>query len=143
MGELEQKNLCIDTDVLIDFTKGKEPYASYLEFVHVHFNCFITTISIYELYFGVEYAGGNKEREILDDLLKGFNILSFDVDSAKISASIDAKLNKSGQRLEIRDILIASICISNKVPLLTQNINHFTRISELKLFPVKEIPLCS
>lgn len=136
---MEQKNLCIDTDIIIDFTKDREPYATYLDFVHAHFNCFITTVSIYELYFGVEYAGGKKEREILDNLLDGFTILSLDVHAAKISASIDAKLNKSGQRLTIKDILIASICIANDVPLLTQNTSHFSRIPNLKLFPIKEV----
>lgn len=139
MEKLEQKNICVDTDIIIDFTKDKEPFATCLEYVHTHFNCFITAISVYELYFGVEYAGGNKERNILDDLLKGFIILSFDVRAAKISAAIDAKLNKRGQRLEIKDILIASICISNNIPLLTQNTSHFSRFHELKLFPVKDI----
>lgn len=33
-----------------------------------------------------------------------------------------------------QDILIAAICITHDLPLLTRNTEHFTRISRLKLF---------
>lgn len=135
---MEKNSLCIDTDIIIDFTKNREPGASAFEYSLSRNECFITAISAHELYFGAENRGTKHARE-LDMLLSSLKILSFDTKSAKISAAIDVKLQKMGNKLPIKDILIASICLSNNLPLLTQNISHFSRISNLRVFTPKDI----
>ena len=136
---MEPENICIDTDLIIDFTKDIEPGAGCFEFVHEKFNCFITAISAYELRFGVEYAGRKQDIEVLEELLGNLTILPFDNAAAKVSAQIDAKLTKQGKKLSIKDIFIACICISNNIHFLTRNIRHFSPIPGIKVLSLEEI----
>ena len=69
-------------------------------------------------------------------MLAPFNILSLNKKESILAADIFKKLNKKALGLDFRDIMIASICISNNVSLLTKNFKHFERLKEygLKLF---------
>lgn len=135
---MEPKSVCIDTDIIIDFTKDREPGATCYEFVQTNYPCSVTAISVYELWFGVKHTGHKTDLQILKELLNSFTIFPFDDDAAEVSASLDVKLCKKGQKLSIKDIFIAGICIANEVPLLTRNVSHFSRIPNLKLFPIEE-----
>jgi len=46
---------------------------------------------------------------------------------------IRAKLESRGESLQTADVQIASIAIANDLTLVTGNINHFNRISNLKI----------
>jgi predicted nucleic acid-binding protein len=77
------------------------------------YNCKITSITVFEL-----YCGNLKENEMImiDNLPK----LNFDNKSAKIAGSIFKKLKKKeGKIPPVKDLLIASTCISNNMLLLT------------------------
>ena len=139
MEHLGTQDICLDTDIIIDFTKDREPGATCFELAQANFNCFISVISVYELYFGVEYIGHKKDRDILDELLDTFTILPFNSKAAKLCASLDANLNKIGKRLSIKDIFIGGICLANNISLLTRNIKHFSHIPNLKLIPIEKI----
>lgn len=52
---METVNLCIDTNILIDFLKGREPGANALErALRGYYQCGITAITEYELLYGME-----------------------------------------------------------------------------------------
>jgi len=53
-----------------------------------------------------------------------------------ISARIQASLDRRGEGIGIPDTLIAGICIAEKVPLLTLNAKHFSKIDELRLINI-------
>jgi tRNA(fMet)-specific endonuclease VapC len=65
-----------------------------------------------------------------------FGILDCPRASIRKSAEIHAKLSKTGDSLDIKDILVAGTCIYFNLPLLTRNIKHFRRIKELSLVDV-------
>ena len=67
------------------------------------------------------------------DFLTNFKILGFDFNSSKIAAEIFNDLRSNGEMLDLADILIASIAISNKEQFITGNSKHFERIKELKI----------
>lgn len=90
----------------------------------------LCTPVIYELLAGIEYIGSKKEKIQLNSLIKKFPILEFDVESAKICSKIDAELRKERKKLGQIDKQIASIALSNKETLLT-NDNGFKIIEEL------------
>jgi predicted nucleic acid-binding protein len=98
-----------------------------------------TSITIYELRFGIEIlATGRKRRNLetaLDRLLDRSmheKILPFDQDAAEHAARISAERRASGRPSEIRDVEIAGIVRARKATLATRNVRHFQDVG-LKL----------
>ena len=60
-------------------------------------------------------------------------IIALTEESCKISAEIYSKLRFSGELIDDIDLLIAGIAIENEMTLVTNNENHFGRISGLKI----------
>lgn len=120
--------LCLDTNSLIDYLKGREPGASAVERAVKAYNCCVTSISVYELLFGVARA----QREIGEQALLGMmTILSLDEAVAKRAAHLHAELIRKNQDIGIKDVLIAATCLEHDVPILTANERHFSRVSGL------------
>jgi predicted nucleic acid-binding protein len=99
-------------------------------------NIWITTISIFELRFGIELQTKGRRRNQLEHSLiqilnSGFRdrILNFDENAATVAALISAEQRLIGHSKEIRDIFIAGIAISHNADLATRNVRHFRDIS--------------
>ena len=60
-------------------------------------------------------------------------IYNFDLLASEKAAEIFVRLSTDGKMLELMDIMIASIAITNNETLITNNIKHFDRIKELKI----------
>ena len=128
--------LCIDTNSLIDYLKGREPGASAVEKAVKTYNCCVASISVYELLFGVARA----QREIGEQALLGMmTVLSLDDAVAKRAASLHAELIRKNQDIGIKDILIAATCLEHSVPILTANERHFSRVPGLEVIAPSRI----
>ncbi|GAH89230.1 unnamed protein product, partial [marine sediment metagenome] len=93
-----------------------------------------TTINIFELQYGAKISKRYEENlNELKKFLNSLNIFSFDYKSSEEASSIFADLKKIGKIIGIKDILIAGICRSNKLDLITKNVRHFENIKELKI----------
>jgi hypothetical protein len=93
---------------------------------------YTTSISISELYFGMEIQNEGKRkqwlRESLSDIIKNglqSRILAFDQDAALIYAEIAVKRRGQGRPISISDAQIASIVRSYTMILVTRNISDF------------------
>jgi predicted nucleic acid-binding protein len=90
-----------------------------------------------EIYSGVEKISDLNKKQILRDyylsLESDIQILDFDLKSAKIFAKIRTELQKAGDSIEDFDLMIASICLSNNLIMVTNNVKHFERIKGLRL----------
>ncbi len=64
--------------------------------------------------------------------MKSLSILEVDIAAAQKAAEIHAGLKNSGNSLELEDVLIAGIVMTNNEELVTRNINHFRRIPGLR-----------
>lgn len=133
MGVLDQTfdRVCIDTDIIVDYAKKRQPGNKVFIEAQSRFHCYTTSISLYEFYYGVEYTGSERSRRQADRIFGYLDILSFDEDAAKTAAKIDIALSKGGWQIGVKDMLTAAICLAKGVPLLTKNIDHFTRVSGL------------
>jgi len=60
-------------------------------------------------------------------------ILNTDEDSMEIAGKITASLERTGNMMDIRDLLIASIALVNGFGVLTNNLEHFNKIKHLKV----------
>ena len=124
---MDGKYLCLDTDVIIAFFKGDKKVKEVLETFPG--DIVTTSVNVMEL---LTYAKKERREKYLQ-FLYGIKILSFDFRSAIIAANIIRDLKEKGLMIDIRDILIGSICIAKNVPLFTYNIKHFERLKEYGL----------
>lgn len=133
MGKMGD-TLVIDSDVLIDLLRNKVDTINWFKENKDKFQFATTVINLFELYVGA-YKSINKDKEIKDilDLIERFTILDFTIECAEESGKQRASLEKKGQILESRDIIIGSIAITNNSPLKTNNKKHFERIMGLRL----------
>ncbi len=133
---MANSSLCLDTNVLIDFLKGREPGASAVETAAKEYDCYFTSITVYELLFGAARA----KKEIGEQALLGVaTVLPFDKAVAKRAAVLHAELISRNQDIGIKDVFIAATCLENAVPLLTANKKHFSRVPELIVITPDEI----
>ncbi|MBD3229485.1 MAG: PIN domain-containing protein [Candidatus Lokiarchaeota archaeon] len=127
------KMKCLDSNILIDFLRGKTEALKLLkELENESFST--TTINVFELLYGAKIS--EKQEDNVDEvkkLIKSFNIFSFDYKACEEASSILKILKDDGNLIDIRDAFIAGICKSNGLELITKNIKHFKNISGLKI----------
>jgi len=119
-------NILLDSDVLIDIIKNKVELDQR--------SCFINPIIYAEVLYGLLYVGKSEKQlqEFLDE--KRIEILNIGTYTASIYTKLKLSLNKKGQPLADNDLLIAASCIEHNLHLYTQNLKHFTRVRNLKIF---------
>ena len=96
-------------------------------------NCFISEITIAELYFGYAKAE-NKQRKLNDIHLvqKLFKVVPV-YSSFKEYGEIRCSLEKAGNRIDQFDLLIGATAKHHNLTLVTSNTKHFTRINDLTI----------
>lgn len=101
-----------------------------------------TSITVYEIEFGLKIMARGKRRTLLTDhfqrlMEKGLNhrVLVFDNSAAKASAQLAAALRKQGQMVDVRDIQIAGIVLSRRATLATRNVKHFENTGVVLMNP--------
>jgi len=123
----------IDTNTLIYFFKGMGNVPNKFLAVSPK-EIAIPSIVIYELEYGIAKSSSPKKRQgQLKELCSLVEILPFDDESARISASIRAKLEKKGTPIGPYDILIAGTALQHQGILITNNTKEFSRVPKLKL----------
>ncbi len=128
MGVVANGPLCLDTSVLIAYLKGREPGATAVERALREYICHVTSITVYEWLFGVARA----RKHIGEEAVLGILVTSpFDDAAARRSATLHDELVRRNADIGIKDVLIAAICLTQSLPLLTLNDRHFSRVQGL------------
>ncbi len=123
----------LDSDILIYFLKGEEDVVKKVISLTKN-DLYITIINYTELLYGIYNSNKiTQNREKILPFLDNFKILQFDKQSSEIFAKLKAKLKKQGNIVADMDLMIASITISNKAILFTNNLKYFKRIENLKI----------
>ena len=133
MGNVETaRTICVDTDVIVDYLRGREPGKSAFLHWSEKAESYITSITAFELLLGA-HLSSRRERRIneVESLLDQHKILAFNRYEAEKAAEKCAELRVKGALVEIRDLFNASICLSKKIPILTKNKPHYERITGL------------
>lgn len=118
--------MVIDTSVFIEFFRAKDKSKTALAQLPAGTATFVSAISIFELFVG---ANTPEKVHITQQLLKGVAVLPFDEEVAKLAGRLFDDLQRSGQMLEFRDVMIAATAIHHNLPVKTLNVRHFSRIS--------------
>jgi len=126
----------IDTDAIVDFFANKAPWADVVSELISREEAVLTSISVFELYAGIE---GKRRLSQIEALVQNLVMLPLDIVEAALAGKIYTKLKSKGKLIGTHDILIAGICLANELPLYTKNIAHFSKIEHLRILSFEEI----
>ena len=96
-------------------------------------NCYISEITVAELYFGLAKATDKKRK--LDDIREVqrlFRVLPA-YPSFKEYGEIRNTLEHTGQRIDQFDLLIGATALHHGMTLVTSNLRHFERIQGIEI----------
>ncbi len=114
-----------DSDVLIDALRGREPFESRIAEVLATDSLATTAVSAFELLSGAKTETAlTKVRQLLAPL----EILPIDAAASSAAAEARRSLEAQGKTIGMADYLIAGVCLSRSLVLLTRNRKHFERV---------------
>jgi tRNA(fMet)-specific endonuclease VapC len=113
------RNILLDTDVLINFLRGKEKARLFLESAVRESALLCSVITVAEIHSGMLVPETERTRE----LLEGLYIVEV---TRKIAEKAGGyKRDMKRQRLELMDCLIAATAYCNRAILATGNVKHY------------------
>ena len=102
----------------------------------------ITTVSLYEIDYGLKSMPAGKRQTALSALLQRWlaevvqrRIASFDEAAAQQAANLGAALKLKGRPRDPRDTMIAGIVLASRATLATRNVKHFDDIAKSVVNP--------
>lgn len=119
-------NYLIDTNIIIDYLRGKSKAKDFLESQNIKTISFITAGEIYQ------GAISKKELKLITQALSEFSIIPCDSQISTLALDLLSQYVLS-HHLLILDAIIAATAIKNNLALLTGNYKHFSFISNLKV----------
>lgn len=94
----------------------------------------ISALTVAELRFGAQKsAHPTTNHQALERLLLSLNVVSFDIEAARLYGEIRAHLEKRGTPIGSFDYLIAAHALHLGVTLVTNNVREFQRVPGLKI----------
>ncbi|MGH3786800.1 MAG: type II toxin-antitoxin system VapC family toxin [Pseudonocardiaceae bacterium] len=121
-----------DTDLIIDFLRGRGPGARLTRELLVERRLRLTAVTGFELRVGTDFLD---RREQILRLFRSRTV-ALDLASALQAGEIAAVLSKAGSAIGFADCLQAGICLRHNLPLATRNRKHFDRVHGLRLVDV-------
>ncbi len=127
------EKVCLNTDVLIDLLRGRREAVEMVKSLEERCELATTAITLFELYYGAFKVGREKNVAAVRELARRLEVLELTEKAAELAGRIAAALERSGESLEFRDVLIAAIAVVNGVELCTGNVSHFGRLKRFGL----------
>ncbi len=125
------EKIALDTDIAIDLLRGKQETVDIIRNLEKDNLLATTDINAFELYYGAYLSKREKENVLATkEFLKRLILLSTDEESMETAGLIMANLKEKGEILDVRDVLIAAICLTNEYKILTKNKKHFQRVDK-------------
>ena len=111
--------LLFDTDVIIDFLRGKEGAKRIMSSVRDEDMPCCSAVTVAEIRAGMR----DKEEPATMAFLESFDILSIDKKVAQLAGDLKRKTKQ--QQLELDDCFIAATAIAHQALLITHNPKHY------------------
>ena len=128
--------IILDTDVLVNILRRKNRGEQWKDFLKGKSIAF-TSITAFELFLGAEISKKfDQNMQAIKSLIQQFPVLPLSIKSSYIAATIYSDLHKKGQMIELNDIYIAAVTLEHGAELATDNVNHYQRVSQLKIINI-------
>lgn len=132
------KRLALDTTVLVNYLRSGR--SSALVRLEETAQLATTIINIFELYVGAYKSKDTRTNlTAVKGLRSTLQVLTLSEAAAEKAGKIMAGLESHGKPIEIRDLLIGSICLEQGYAILTDNVTHFERIPELQVIGERQL----
>ncbi|MCZ6679241.1 MAG: type II toxin-antitoxin system VapC family toxin [Candidatus Poribacteria bacterium] len=127
------QRILIETTVIIRYLRTPRRLNTALaKALATYHQCFLSTIMVYEVEFGAARAGRTSD---LSTVLPYVEVLEIDQRSAEQAAQLHSLLISRNQDIGIKDVFIAATCLVHTLPILTYNMDHFSRVPGLQVIP--------
>lgn len=126
--------ILLDTSIIVDVDRGKRAVIETCKELTRKHSALVSTVTVSEILTG-SYLRPDYPRAVAKakKILGQFTWISLDGAVAEKLAQLNAYLIAEGQPIEYQDNAIAATCLATESDiLLTNNIEHFTRIPALK-----------
>ncbi len=122
----------LDTDTVSFALRGQGRVAARL-LEHDPSDLCMSSLTLAELRFGAEAKGSRKLHRAIDAFAEGVPAVPFDAQAAGRFGSVAAALSRAGTPIGVVDTLIAAQALDLGMTLVSNNTQHFKRVSGLKL----------
>ena len=123
----------LDTDTCVFWLRGRESVRNRLTAVGPEATG-ISVITLAELRYGAACsARPEANHQAVDEFVIGTTVLGVDQEIAHTFGDLKAQLREQGMLIEDFDLVIAATARTYGLTLVTNNIEHFRRISELQI----------
>ncbi len=119
------KKLLFDTDVLIEYLRGKDDAQTYID--DVQDEVYMSSISVAELYAGVRKGEESRKLEIF---IETFEVISLNKNIAK-NGGLYRNQYKPSHGTGLADALIAATAKEIGAQVVTFNIKHFPMLNDV------------
>jgi predicted nucleic acid-binding protein len=120
--------LLIDTDVLIDYLRGRSEAISYVESLTAPL--ILSVITVAELYSGVREG---EERAALDNFVSAFEVIPVN-DEIAVQGGLYRRDYGKSHNVGLADAIIAATAVSRGATLVTLNRKHFPMLPAALVF---------
>ena len=121
----------LDTDVCIELIKQNECVLEKVETVGAE-NCFVTEITIAELFYGAAKSNRLGQFEDVDKILQSFDLKPL-LPSLRLYGENKTLLENQGRLIGEFDLLIGSCAVYHDLIMVTSNLKHFDHIPDIVL----------
>ena len=127
-----ETNYLLDTNVCISILKNKDNARQKVAEVGLE-HCFISEITLAELYYGASKSG-NKAARLKDVAFFEKNMKVVPIyDSLEIFGDTKAHLESQGKRVDDFDLLIGATAVRHNFVMVTDNTKHLGRIPNIQI----------
>ncbi|MBI2079147.1 type II toxin-antitoxin system VapC family toxin [Candidatus Micrarchaeota archaeon] len=121
------EKICMNTEVAIDFLRGDKTTVEKLRYYADKEELCISSPTLLVLLVGIKKADAVKQ------FTNSINILPFDKLAATFASKIMEECKEKGVVMDWKDLITASVCLSNRAFLFTKNRKDFEHVKTLKL----------
>jgi tRNA(fMet)-specific endonuclease VapC len=121
----------LDTDICIEIIKHNERVLDKVEAVGEE-NCFVTDITIAELFFGAAKSARPEHFDDVEHILQSFDLKPL-LPSLRLYGENKALLEDQGRMIGEFDLLIGSCAVYHDLVMVTSNLKHFDHIPHIHL----------
>lgn len=124
--------MILDTTFLVDVLRGREDVTARVEDLDARGTPSVSSVTVMELWEGIQLSdASDPELAAVESLLTDIDEFPFDRDCAMTAGELNATLLQSGEPVDVTDVMIAATCLVHDRPVVTRNVDHFERISDL------------